>query len=96
MSHYIKEELEIKDKQTLIETLGQLDARWKVENLEFHEGEGAHLIGYMGDERPERCHIIVRKRHVNRLSNDFGFVKLPNGNYQLVLDQYTKKYLISL
>ena len=50
--------------------------------------EGAPLIGYEGHERPERAHIIVRRRELDSASNDIGFAKTADGRYAAQLSEY--------
>jgi hypothetical protein len=40
---------------------------------EVEEGEALPLYGYEGDRRPETAELLVRRRHLGRLSNDLGF-----------------------
>ena len=42
--------------------------------------DGAPLIGYEGHERPERAHIIIRRRELDSASNDIGFAKTADGS----------------
>lgn len=52
--------------------------------------EGASLYGYLGDERPEKAHIIIRRRQLNSASNDIGFARDANGVYRALISEYDR------
>ena len=52
--------------------------------------EGAALFGYMGDERPERAHIVIRRRQLNSASNDIGFRRDESGVYRAIISEYDR------
>ena len=56
---------------------------------EFHP-EGASLVGYQGDERPERAHIIIRRRQLDSASNDIGFARDSSGVYRAIISEYDR------
>jgi hypothetical protein len=56
---------------------------------EFHPA-GAHLIGYVGWERPETAHVIILKHQIGEASNDLGFTRRPNGTFAAVLNEYDR------
>lgn len=64
--------------------------------IEVHP-EPQHLYGHMGDERPEVAHVIIRRQHVGRSSNDIGFLFTPEGCQTIISDfdayQYGKAWL---
>ena len=68
----------------LVEALQQLGY-----TPEVHKA-AAPLHGYMGDERPERAHIIIRRQQLDSASNDIGFAKDNNGQYRAVVSEYDK------
>ncbi|MFA6432962.1 MAG: hypothetical protein WCV82_04105 [Candidatus Paceibacterota bacterium] len=52
-----------------------------------------HLIGYHGDERNEVADVIFRRNFVNAhlsggASNDVGFRRLDDGNFESIVSQY--------
>ena len=75
MSKYGTLETEIKEQKYLIAALAEMGY-----HPEVHL-DGAPLIGYEGHERPERAHIIVRRRELDSASNDIGFAKTADGRY---------------
>jgi len=85
MSHYSIIETEFRDEETLVETLEEMEPGW-VGNIERHE-TAATLYDYVGHARPEKAHIIVRRRFVDSMSNDVGFVKEGN-SYKAILSDY--------
>jgi len=52
--------------------------------------DGAALYGYLGDERPEQAHVIIRRRQLNSASNDIGFVRDASGQYRAVVSDYDR------
>jgi len=51
---------------------------------------GAALYGYLGDERPEQAHVIIRRRQLDSASNDIGFVRDTSGQYRAVVSDYDR------
>lgn len=51
---------------------------------------GAALVGYQGDERAERAHVIVRRRQLDSASNDIGFARDASGVYRAVISAYDR------
>ena len=51
---------------------------------------GAALVGYMGDERSERAHVIIRRRQLDSASNDIGFARDGSGVYRAVISEYDR------
>jgi len=52
--------------------------------------QGMSLVGYMGDERPEKAQIIIRRRQLDSASNDIGFARDPNGVYRASISEYDR------
>lgn len=52
--------------------------------------EGMALYGYMGDERPERAQIVIRRRQLDSASNDIGFVQDASGVYRALISEYDR------
>jgi hypothetical protein len=44
----------------------------------------------MGDERPERAHIIIRRRQLDSASNDIGFARDASGVYRAIMSEYDR------
>jgi hypothetical protein len=58
--------------------------------VEVHP-EGAALVGYHGDERPEKANIILRRQQLDSASNDIGFARLVDGRYVARLSEYDQQ-----
>ncbi len=86
MSRYCVVETQFKDGDALTESLMET-GHWHREQIEEWAAP-QHLRGYKGDERKEVAHIIVRRRHIGSASNDLGFVKNENGNYEAIISEY--------
>lgn len=48
------------------------------------------LYGYLGDERPEKANIVIRRRQLNSASNDIGFARDANGVYRALISEYDR------
>lgn len=83
MSAYVKIDVKLTDEESIKEALKALD-------LPFEEFEIAEpLVDYRGQRRSQtRANIIVRRRHLSRLSNDMGFEKMPDGTWQAHVSDY--------
>lgn len=57
--------------------------------VEVHP-DAAPLIGYHGDERPERGHVIIRRAQLDSASNDIGFVRGADGSFRAILSEYDR------
>lgn len=51
---------------------------------------GLSLYGYLGDERPEKANIVIRRRQLNSASNDIGFARDANGVYRALISEYDR------
>lgn len=51
---------------------------------------GAALVGYQGDERTERAHVIIRRRQLDSASNDIGFARDASGVYRAIISEYDR------
>jgi hypothetical protein len=68
----------------LVEALEQMGFR-----AEVHKA-GASLYGYMGDERAERAHVIIRRSQLDSASNDIGFARDASGQYRAIVSDYDR------
>ena len=87
MSHYCEVELEMKGSvEALVKALTQMRSRYNkiftAQQVEVHAPRQS-LRGYQGDVRPQKAHVIIRKRHVGEAANDLGFEKLSSGNWKM-------------
>jgi hypothetical protein len=64
------------DQEVLVQALAEVG--FDASQVEIHETR-VPLIGYHGDERPERAHVVIRREHLGKLSNDIGFERTPTG-----------------
>jgi hypothetical protein len=84
MSHYCEVAIELTDEGCLVAALNRLGFQGKVE---VHR-EAQTLYGYMGDARPQKAHIIIRRQHVGRAANDLGFERQANGKYRVWVSEF--------
>jgi hypothetical protein len=84
MSAYGEYTTNLCEEKFLIEGLTAMGYR-----VEVHPN-GAPLIGYHGDERPERAHVIIRRVQLDSASNDIGFVRGTDGRFRAILSEYDR------
>lgn len=76
MSQYCECTPGFTDLATLIEALYGMG--FNESQVENHD-EPQHLYGYRGDQRPQKAHVIIRRKHVGDAANDIGFELKPTG-----------------
>lgn len=72
MSKYEELRTVLSEERFLVEALREFGYSPEVSN------EGISLNGYLGDERPEKAHIVIRRRQLDSASNDIGFPARPS------------------
>ena len=76
MSAYITLATPMTDQKCLLDAL--LDLGFSADQVEVHP-EGTALVGYMGDRRQQKAHVVIRRNNVGAASNDIGFERTPTG-----------------
>lgn len=84
MSAFIEGQVSITCEEDLLAALCEMGIQR--EHIEVH-AEPQHLFGYKNDRRPEVAHIIVRRQHLTRASNDIGFLR-EGDKYTAIVSQY--------
>ena len=88
MSQFVVADIRIESLEDLKEVLDELGFAGK---YEVHE-TAVPLVGYMGDERRQDAHVIVRRRSLQSSSNDMGFRwNEKKGSYDMVVSDYDTK-----
>lgn len=91
MSRYCEIKTEFKDGSALVDALMET-GEWQKEQIEVYDIP-QNLHGYRGDVRKETAHIIIRRKHIGSASNDLGFIKKEDGNYEAIISAYdSRKY----
>jgi hypothetical protein len=85
MSHFTTMTTQITDAEALRTALADVGYH----TVELHD-EAQPLFGYRGDERADRAHVIVRREHIGRASNDLGFLHQDDGRYLAVISAYDR------
>ncbi|TDD87952.1 DUF1257 domain-containing protein [Actinomadura darangshiensis] len=86
MSHFTTLTTEITDREALCAALADVG----YEHVEVHD-TSQPLYGYRGDLRSDRAHVIVRRAHIGRASNDLGFLHQEDGRYLAVISEYDRR-----
>lgn len=84
MSKYEELRTVLSEERFVIEALHDLGYSPEVSN------EGMSLCGYLGDERPEKAHIVIRRRQLGSASNDIGFARDEGGVYRALISKYDR------
>ena len=84
MSKYEVLRTVLSEERFLVEALRELGYSPDVSH------EGMSLYGYLGDERPEKAHIVIRRRQLDSASNDIGFACDANGVYRALISEYDR------
>ena len=84
MSAYGEFETTIREQRFLVE--GLIEMGYRVETFP----EGAALIGYHGDERPERAQVVIRRAQLDSASNDIGFAREKDGRFRAIVSEYDR------
>jgi hypothetical protein len=48
------------------------------------------LVGFEGDARANKAHVIIRKKHIGLLSNDIGFAQNAKGTFDALISDYDR------
>jgi hypothetical protein len=83
MSAYHTQKTQYKDRDALVEALGEQGYK----TVEVHE-VATNLYGYHGDMRSQKANVIVRRQYVGSAANDLGFVKEEDGTYSAIVSSY--------
>ncbi len=59
--------------------------------VELHD-QAVPLVGFEGNARLQRAHIVIRRQHVGRASNDIGFERTPTGYRAWISDYDRSRY----
>ncbi len=86
MSHFTRLKTRITDKAALVKALA--DVGYKL--VEVHDTP-QHLYGYRGDQRAQTAEVIVRRKYVGRASNDLGFRRTDDGNFEAIISAYDRR-----
>lgn len=86
MSEYTVVEIDFTDTECLIKSLGEMGYTPVVNMV-----DPINLIGYRGDTRPQKAHIVIPRSQVGSLSNDIGF-ELVDGKYIAHISEYDRTF----
>ena len=84
MSRYEELQTKMTEERFLVEALQELGYQPEV------CPEGRSLIGYRGDQRQERAHVIIPRRQLDCASNDIGFARDSTGVFHALVSEYDR------
>jgi hypothetical protein len=85
MSHYTVMDTQLSSAEHLVKALADMGFR----DVEVH-AEPQPLVGWLGDNRKNRAHIIVRKAEIGFVSNDIGFLQTPSGYFRAQISDFDR------
>ncbi|MGC9541325.1 DUF1257 domain-containing protein [Streptomyces sp. UG1] len=85
MSHFTRVRTALRDPDLLVQALAAVGFT----TVETHDTPQT-LYGYLGDARPERAEVIIRRARIGRLSNDIGFRRRDDGTFEAVISEYDR------
>ncbi|MEV6630393.1 DUF1257 domain-containing protein [Actinoplanes sp. NPDC051470] len=83
MSHYTTLTTRITDTEALCGALADVG----YDDLEVYD-QPQRLVGFQGDPRGDRAHVIIRRKHVGLASNDIGFLRQDSGTFLALISEY--------
>ena len=83
MSHFTTVRTQMKNREALVRALRSLG----FSAVEVHSIP-QHLYGYVGDVRPQKAEIIVRRQYISMASNDIGFSRQKDGTFKATISEY--------
>jgi hypothetical protein len=86
MSHFTCIKTQIKDKDALVQALADVGFK----NVEVYETP-QHLYGFQGDIRPQKAEVIIRRKDIGRASNDIGFKRQDDGQFEAIISEYDRR-----
>lgn len=85
MSHFTTIKTKFANDNALLKALTDLDFR----DVEHHQLPQS-LYGYQGDLRPQSAEIIIRRKFVGPASNDIGFKRGSDGNFEAIISEFDR------
>jgi hypothetical protein len=86
MSHFTCIKTQIKHQDALVKALADVGFK----TVEVHD-TAQHLHGYQGDVRPQTAEVIIRRQHIGPASNDIGFKRQADGNFEAIISGYDRR-----
>jgi hypothetical protein len=84
VSKYVELRISLNDERYLMEALRVFGYEPEVCR------EGRPLVGYLGDQRAERAHIIIPRGQLDSASNEIGFARDNGGVFQAIVSEYDR------
>ncbi|MBD1923513.1 DUF1257 domain-containing protein [Microcoleus sp. FACHB-831] len=90
MSHFTSIKTQIKNQEALVKALEDVGFK----NVEVHN-DAQHLYGFVGDVREQTAEVIIRRQHLGSASNDIGFKRQEDGQFEAIISEYDRAYQYS-
>lgn len=83
MSRYNTLQTEYRDRECLVEALGDMGYT----EVEVHD-IAQNLYGYHSDMRQQKANVIVRRKHISASANDLGFLQNADGSFSQIVSDF--------
>lgn len=90
MSHFTSIKTQIKNQEALVKALADMGFK----DVELHE-TAQQLYGFEGRLRPETAEVIIRRQYLGSASNDIGFKRQDDGQFEAMISSYDRAYKYS-
>jgi hypothetical protein len=87
MSHYTVLKTRMTDIKALVQALADMDLK----QVEVY-ATAQRLVGIGGDAREQTAEVIIRRKHLGWLSNDFGFKRGSDGSFEAIISDYDQRW----
>jgi hypothetical protein len=85
LSHFTRIRTQLRDTEVLVSALRAVGHS----QVEVHT-EPQTLYGYLGDDRPEKAEVVIRRKHIGSASNDIGFARRQDGSFEAIISDYDR------
>lgn len=86
MSHFTRMKTLIVEREALVQALADVGFA----EVEVHE-TAENLRGFLGDRRAQTAEVIIRRRHIGKLSNDIGFKRRDDGTFEAIISSFDRR-----
>ena len=85
MSHFVECQTEFRDPASLVAAL--VECGFPKDQIEVHE-QSVALYGCQGNVRPQKVHIVIRRRDIGSGANDVGWERQPDGTCRAWISEF--------
>jgi len=79
VSHYATIKTKLTDEEVLVQAIREM-------GYQVEQGKDIGLHDWLGNIRPQKADIVIRRKHLSSISNDIGFKKENDGFKVIISD----------